>query len=101
MSIKCWIGLVEVIDNSSRFILGAGIVGFTNICALAETESQYKEIVEKALLSEGLRVLKFDDCEPLEQRIEGHDVEEELLEIAGRLTKSSPVGFGTFHTYEA
>lgn len=98
---EVWIGLVEVNQRPGAGVLMDRNGAITNALAFAESEGQFREAIETALLKLGFDLIAVEDAEPLRVRQEGFEVSSELLELAAELASDRSPRFGAFHTWTA
>lgn len=101
--LEVWIGLVNVKANSKKNdILGKSENAYTIVLGMANSKENYKRIVRKAFSKLNLQVIRIEDVEPFNLRIQKNKVDKDLIKLAKELTKNSElIRLSTFYTYPA
>ena len=96
--LELWIGLVELRPFDKKAYGAAG--SFTSIITWASNVVQFRQKAETIASTLGLFVVDVEYAEPYLERLQAHEVSEDVEGMASR-AKGNPnaIVYGTFHRY--
>lgn len=94
-----WIGLAHVRPHEGNVSLQGGKGAFVPIVGLASSADDLASLAATLLHYHQFEVIEVNDIEPLSERLANHSVEDEMLEIAGKLSHHDRIGIGRFQVY--
>ena len=97
---KRWIGLAQVKPKPGNKALGEAAGAFVASIALANSLDDYVAVVTETLDRYGFDVLKIEDIELYEARLNKHTVADDVQELAEHINEDIPVRFATFHSFK-
>jgi DNA-binding PucR family transcriptional regulator len=89
---------VQPIEGDEIFAGSPG--AFANVLAFAQDSEDFRRRAEDFFLDRQLRAVEFEDVEPLEERLETHDVPQPILELASKVERERSVEYDTFFGYD-
>lgn len=93
-------GLAEVVQQTGKTPLGsANKAACVNVIGLASDPIDFNKRAEKALSEAEFDMLELEDVEAFSDRMNTHEVDPDLRELAQEAEMDGQVKFGTFHTY--
>ncbi len=103
---RVWIGLVEVRPKPGNAIFEGAPGAFSNVLCLGRDEAEYRRRVVQVFDGLGLEVAGIMDIERLDGQLRDrrpdYDLpEDEIRDLAGQLSETSPVTYDTFYVYES
>ena len=95
-----WIGLVNVRPKAGNDGLGNALGAFVASIALAEGPADFGRKVTEVLTQYGFDIVRIEDIEPFEDRVQKHSVTPNILKLAADVTHENPVALADFHSYK-
>jgi hypothetical protein len=93
-----WIGLAKVrVLNESNILKGN--MAYTNLVGLAKNKSAFRKAAKSKVYTMDLELLRLEEAEPLADRLNKFEVDEEILSAAKQLSNLNVIGYTTFHSY--
>lgn len=97
---QVWIGLFTLAPTVDNPEYGHYRGACVNVLALARNEVEFLEIVNEACSQMRFVIQEHEDAEPFAKRVAKYYVGQQLQELAEKVTNSSKVQFGNFHTFQ-
>lgn len=95
-----WIGLLHVRPQSQASPLSYGAAGaYGNVVALAFSEANYRDLVEKALNADGIVVVEWEDVGTEDDYIRQNKLSPYLEGLLAALSDHQPIQLHTFYNY--
>ena len=98
---KLWIGLAKVEQNKRNGVLGDADRAYTNAIAKASSRLSFRTKVAADLTQLGLKLIRLEDAETLNDRLSKFSIDPELIKVAQEAEVTGGVRFGTFHAFDA
>lgn len=96
---EIWIGLVGVGQLPGSAALGDASGAYVTVLALASDRESFESNIRSELVRLGLFAFETEDIERLADRHDAMAGDDDIKELAGRVTPLEPVVFGSFHAY--
>lgn len=97
---RIWIGLAHVKPRPRNDQLDGAGGAFVPAVALAVDESEFATVVATFLNAYEFDVITVEDIETLDRRRQHSDIENEVVELAAKLTLDNPIALSAFEAYE-
>ena len=97
---EIWIGLIKVEQSESGGPLGDADYAYTNVVGIARSKQIFRRGVKNYLNELGLKLIRLEAAEPLEQRCQKYTVHRHILKLASSLDTDNPVAFDVFATFD-
>jgi tetratricopeptide (TPR) repeat protein len=94
-----WIGLVDLKAAPGNYLFEGAAGAWTNACAPARDENEYRHAVEAAFRDMALEVVKIENIVRFRERVPGLDPNAEMFDIAARVARTSRVAYDYFHLH--
>ncbi len=98
---EVWIGLVDVRPKLGNSIFDGAPGAYSNVLCLTRDEAEYRRMVEGTFGEFGFEVKAFENIGPLEHRRGDLSPDDEILDLADRVSEVSPLVYDTFYVYES
>jgi hypothetical protein len=93
-----WIGLLTVTPKTGCKLLGPGnLSGCANVLAMAASEADFARQVSEACSDSGLRMVKLQESELLESRLQKWHIDPALRRLASEVEETAALRFDAFH----
>ncbi len=94
-----WIGLIKIKPINKSSVIGECEGAYTNFISKSRNRNLVTEQLEISLNSLGLKLIKIENFEKFNRRINKFNVNKELTDLAHIVENDGILRFGTFHIY--
>ncbi len=95
-----WIAMVHVKPKPQSSALSKGAKGaYANAIGMAKNVHEFEKQAREALRDMGLELVEFEDAQTFDERVEAHEVSNELWKLAESVENSDQVYFDAFYNY--
>lgn len=95
-----WIGLAKIESEKQSELLGFATKAYVTVLGRAENRKIFRSKVKDYFLNLNLQLLRLEEVEQLNSRIQHFTVEQKILDLAKQLhTGINDIKVSTFHTY--
>jgi hypothetical protein len=100
MNKQIWVGMAEVTPLEGCTALGGSKGAYVNVMAWAESDVQFRTVLERNMGQLKLALADVRDAEPWEVRSSSPELPQEMFDMAQAIAEDpSKVSFGVFHAW--
>lgn len=96
---EIWIGRFDVRPRPGNDVLGSAKGAIVNVVGLASDEGGFVKLVEDALNTYGLQIIRCDDIARLDDWKTNNRLHRDLRRLIDGLTSEYPIQFDEFQSY--